>query len=154
MTKRKRLDEEFAREAVTRFLCPPFERSDLIWEPHEAPDWILKAAGRPLGIEVTWVSGMTNLGGKLVPNRQIGASLADWVETLRQEIEAAPWFSGLYVISMQPIPNLRAETQELREQIVAYVKETQNCPKATPKRLPGGWKVGKFCGSTTMLLYS
>jgi hypothetical protein len=149
----KRRDEEFAREAVTRFLCPPFQRSELAWDAHEAPDWILELRNKVFGIEVTWVTGTTDLDGKPVLNQELSASLTQWVESLSREIEAEPWFSGLYILSMKPIPNLRNQSQHIREQVTTYAGETRHLAEASPKRLPGGWTIGKYRGSTNQLSY-
>ena len=153
MSQPKRRDEEFAREAVTRFLCPPFLRSELGWNAHEAPDWILNLGSEVLGVEVTWVTGTTEVDGKTVLNRELSASLSQWAEALSLEIEAEPWFSGLYILSMEPIPDLRRQSQHIREHVFAYAKETHQVAEAPPRRLPGGWNIGKHRGSTNQLSY-
>lgn len=149
----KRRDEEFAREALTRYLCPPLRRSELVWEPDEAPDWRVRLAGREFGVEVTWVTGTTNVDGKPLPTRQVSASLTSWVESLRVEVEAEPWLKGLYIISMRPIRDLRKQSERLREEIVAYIRRTTHLSEARRHRLPGGWSVGKYRGSSTQLSY-
>lgn len=153
MSHRKRRDEEFAREAVTRFLCPPFRRSELGWDAHEAPDWILRLGSEVLGVEVTWVTGTTEVDGKPVLNRKLSASLTQCAEALSRELEAEPWFSGLYILDMEPIPNLRRQSQKIRELVLAYAKETRRVREAPPRRLPGGWSIGKHRGSTNQLSY-
>ena len=149
----KRRDELFARDAVTRFLCPPRKRSDLGWVASESPDWRLQTGDRELWVEVTWVTGTTRLSGREIPNPQIEASLVRWIEDLERRIIDKPWFEGLYVVSMHPIEGLRTHTAVLRDSIVSYVKATQAETTARARELPGQWRIEKVKGTSSRLTY-
>ena len=152
----KRKDEEFAREAVSRYLARNDDNRNMVWTPSEAPDWILTLNGEELGVEVTWVSDFVELDRKRYPSRGVFATMGRWIDSLAADLEKSEDIDvdGLYIVSMRPFARLREESANQRALITEYIQETNSLPKAAGMQLLGGWWIRKWDRSCNLLSYS
>lgn len=156
MLEVKRRDEEFAREAISRYLARNDDNRNIVWKPSEAPDWILSLNGEELGVEVTWVSDFVELDGKRYPRRGVFATMGRWIDSLNADLEESEdvEVDGLYIVSMCPFARLREESANQRALITEYIHETSSLPKAAGVSLLGGWRIRKWDQSRNLLSYS
>ena len=130
-----RHDEEFAKEAFSRFLATRYT-SPSWWEPgSQPPDFWLDVGGRRFAVEVTQVMESIDVGQHTLTNQGANAALRRTVQQLEHEARTAGLLRGFYHVHVCPLPQLRSILQDLRARLFAYLQSTAALPVAAPEEL-------------------
>jgi hypothetical protein len=119
-----RRDEEFAKEAFSRFLTTRHS-TPLQWGPGaQPPDFWLDVAERRFAVEVTQAMESFDVGPIVLTERGANAALRQAVQQLEYEAREAGLLRGFYHIHVCPLPDLRAILPVLRARLFAYLQDT------------------------------
>jgi hypothetical protein len=151
-----RRDEQFAKEAFSRFLT---KRHSTLpqWEPgSQPPDFWLDIAQRPFAVEVTQVMESLAVGPIVLTERGANFALRQAIQQLEHQAREAGLLRGFYLIHVCPLPDLRAILPELRARLFIYLQNTAAVPAADCEELWRGqhgqrWTVRKLHTKTAAL---
>src|SRR5258705_3659065 len=154
-----RREEQFAKEAFSRFLAgrhsaPPE------WEPgSEPPDFWLNLGGRRLAVEVTQLMEWLDVGPPALTTLGANVSLTRTIQQLRLQAQAAGLLRGFYHIHVCPLPDLRRILPDLQTRLFAYLQDTAADSAAERRELWRGrygqrWMVEKVHANSDALAES
>lgn len=119
-----RSDEEFAREAFTRYLLA-MGWDDLHWERGpDPPDYLLILPDRQFPVEVTQIMGTSRVGKHRLSERGWLATLKKLEDRLEAEMIRRGLLHGAYELSLRPVPNLREAEFEAVPRLADYLTAT------------------------------
>jgi len=125
-----RHDEEFAKEAFSRFLARvgrPFS-----WRGGtEPPDYFLETDGTTFAIEITQVVEAVDVGSHTMSYHGMSAALKRLTGRLEDQAKSRGLLHGKHAIALSPIPNLAALEASITEAVLRYLADTQ-ARDATP----------------------
>lgn len=151
-----RQDEQFAKEAFSRFLRRVNPSTPLLWEQGtQAPDFFLTAGGVRYAVEVTRVVGTAPVGGQRLSTRAVQAPLLRFVNELQTEACKRGILQGTYEVWLEPVPNLRQVARSARDRFLGYIartKEQVSAPEDLVLELRGvKWSIRKHHGQEDCL---
>jgi len=120
----KRPDEEFCREAYTRYLqatCPFLEQK---WVPGDRPDYRLTSAVC-VAIEVTSIFEQVKVGSRLYPRIALIESASRLVREAEHRAVAQGILSGTYSVRIDAVEGFAELREPMIEAIVQYIAGTQ-----------------------------
>lgn len=120
-----RKDEEFAKEAFSRFLARLGSSHD--WcEGSEPPDYFLHIEETSFAVEVTQIVEQVDLGTHVSSTTGVNRALTAFTRRLQTEAVARNILHGSYVIDFSPIPHLKAQQDTIRGKLLEYISTTQH----------------------------
>jgi len=141
--------EEFCRLRFDEFLRADCNIELIRWEDvaqrDEPPDYYLYLGGTKYAVEVTTLMEKLKVGNLKLPQLAVIASLWSLVDKVEEIAERNQYLNGAYVVSFsRPIQDLASVRDRLLNDLLAYVKETQNV-SAAPEYIVFKWGAQK-CG--------
>lgn len=118
------------------------------------PDYVVAIGDREFNVEVMGIVAKRELGGVVYEEIGLFASLTRVAESLCATLEAQPWFSGVYLVHLEPVPNLQRELFGLTECCVRYARETASLECAARLQLQFHWSIEKQSNSKQLAGYS
>lgn len=121
-----RKDEEFAKEAFSRFLKARGV-GGFTWNlGSQPPDWFLELDGVRYAVEVTQVMEFLTIGERRLTERGAVEALKRFLDNTEREALKMKILHGLYCVHMTPLPDFSAITEKLQERLFAFIESTAN----------------------------
>lgn len=119
-----RSDEEFAREAFTRYLLS-MGCDDLSWERGaDPPDYHLILPNQQFPVEVTQIMGTSRVGKHRLSERGWVATLKRLEDRVEAQMIRRGLLHGAYELNLRPVPNLREAEMEAVPRVADYLTTT------------------------------
>ena len=119
-----RHDEQFAREAFSRFLARA-GRSFLWRDGTEPPDYFLQTDGTTFAVEITQVVEAVDVGSRTISYHGMSEALKRLTDRLEEHAKSRGLLHGTHVIALSPIPDLAAQEATVTERVLRYLAETR-----------------------------
>jgi hypothetical protein len=124
----KRKDEEFCRVAFSQHLQRQ-SFNKMAWREvprsEEPPDYVLSIADRKFAVEITTLMEIEEIGGFRYPSEALDISLRRLCERLERDAKKTKILSGLYILGLEPIANLKIREPEIRQRVFDYMRRTK-----------------------------
>lgn len=124
----KRKDEEFCKVAFSLHLQRQSYK-EMEWREvsrsEEPPDYMLNIADRKFAVEITTLMEVEETGGFRYPSQALDISLRRFCERLERDAKKANILSGLYILGLEPIANLKVREPGIRRRIFDYMERTK-----------------------------
>jgi len=131
----KSKNEEFCKLKFDEFIRARSSHSSICWEDvaqeDEPPDYFLYLDGIKYAVEVTILMEKTGVGNLQLSQIAIVTSLWQLVDDVEASARNGNFLRGAYLVSFsRPIANLRNIRDQLFNDLLAYVRTTQNVSTA------------------------
>lgn len=120
-----RRDEEYAKEAFTRFLAEGENPAPAWTDGTEPPDFFLTLGKLQFAVEVTQVMEAVSVGSERLPYHGVAESLTRLTNRLEDRARSLDLLHGTYIIDLSPIPDLASSEANLTDRIMRYLAQTQ-----------------------------
>jgi hypothetical protein len=148
-------DEEHCRDALERYFRSLYPEGPVELTPgSNPPDYLAEIGDKEFNVEVTGIVAKVAVGGVVHEEVGLFASLTQAAKSLCAALEAQPWFSGVYAVHLEPVPNLKREISDLTDRCLAYAHETAPLASAPRLRLPFHWSIAKLSNTQPLAEYS
>lgn len=135
--------EELCKDRFADFLCGLYPASAICWQKvhqsSEPPDYYVFLDGARYAVEVTTL--MEKVAGSQLPFATVVASFEGFVEDIERAAREEGCLSGAYVVGfLRPIDDFRSVREQLREDLLCYIRDTQaasSAPEQVILRRPG-----------------
>jgi hypothetical protein len=117
----KRDDEEFAKEAFSRFLARSGITGSVWQDGPDPPDFTLSFEASEFAVEVTQVMEQFDLGERPLSYRGIAKALKGLTQRIQAQATAAGVLKGTWVLALSPIPNLAEQEATLVERTLRFL---------------------------------
>ena len=126
--------EEHCKSKFRRHLELSADIPQQVWEESETPDYYLYVDGTKYAVEVTTLVEKVEVGERSLSSIGIVASLWGLVNEVKETAKEEGILNGAYVVCFsRPIEEFGQARHRLRDELLAYIRETQRLSNAHRK---------------------